>query len=180
MPRTKNFPHGIKVGMNISRDAYARLREAAYVTGVDSGVIVDTLIGQHVAGFIEQVGAQQTVPVIPAQPGGSGGPLIPRVSTVPSPRPKRAPSATRSSTARARADAKIAAAAAASTGTHWTPESLQAVLDGLGVRRSVLKDALKLTNIDIWWSPGKGKTRGVPPGRWEQIDAVLKGLGWVP
>lgn len=188
MPRTKNFPDGIKVGMNISRDMNAKLREAAYVTGADTGVIVDTLIREHIADYIQQVGVQQplpAVPVIPArsrqQPAQQGHALTPRVSTIPStPKPKRAPSPEVSTAARARADARLAAAAAASTGTHWTPDTLQVVLDRLGVRRSTLRDAMGLTNIDMWWSPGKGKTPGVPPGRWEQIDAVLKGLGWMP
>lgn len=182
MARSKNFLDDDRITGKVSVPAARLIRQASLDTGLTLGTIMDRLILGHLADLVAAEGIEVSRPILPTVPRQPAAPrsgsLVPKVSTIPStPKPKRAASPGRGTNAKERADAKFAADAAASTATHWTPVGLQAALDEVGMKRKQLQDALGHSNIDMWWSPGRGKDPRVPVRYWEHIDRILKEAG---
>lgn len=183
MPRKMNFSDQVKIGANISRPSALALRVASAQTGQTTGIILDRLVQGFLqqllgTGTSNQVGGDHPVPQKPPapvlttpprkeyQPGllGGGNPAMAMVNA---------------QKAAQRAKNGKPAGQPDPGSTPWTPDSLLDVLKQLGRERPALAAALGLKNIHIWWSPGKGSTPSIPPGRWGQIDQVLQGWGWV-
>lgn len=184
MARSKNFLDDDRITGKVSVPAARLIRQASLDTGLTLGTIMDRLILGHLADLVAVEGIEESRPVLPPSPRPAnqlhhpGSSLVPKVSTIPStPKPKRAASPGRGVNAKERADAKFAADAAASTATHWTPVGLQAALEEVGMKRKQLQEALGHSNIDMWWSPGRGKDPRVPVRYWEHIDRILKEAG---
>lgn len=168
MPRKVNFGDQVKIGANISRQAATALRVASAQTGQTTGIILDRLV----QGFLQQLLGTRTSNQVggdhPA-PRKSPAPPVMAISQIAGPKGK--------GVFRPKNGKPTGLPEPGST--PWTPDSLLDVLKSIRRERPELAAALGLKNIHIWWSPGKGSTPSIPPGRWGQIDRVLQGWGWV-
>lgn len=193
MPRWKNFVNSKKMGATLDEKAHERLRWAAFVTGMDTGVILTKLIDQHLDRLIEEEGHQGTVPLLPlpapspkpSKPQGQQGkPLIPKEHTVPTPKPKpqREPSPGGGSAARDRATRKFEQEAldAVNQGSIvWDPPSvLEAALAAVGMTKDQLGAILGHSNPHVWFGRNRGKEPRIPPRYWVKITELLRDKGF--
>lgn len=165
MPRPKNFQASTRISWNISKEAAQMLRVASAQTGLSPAAVLDTVIRRGLHLVIEssdQVVGDNPAPLKAPAPARANSPRGHHEQNTDKPKRNGHP---------------ISAAAPGST--PWTPDTLLDLLKHLRRERPELAAALGLKNIHIWWSPGKGVTPSIPPGRWGQIDQVLQGWGWV-